>query len=382
MVTKYLYLDDEKPQTVKPYTREVEKHASGLKITLHSPQVYQDQIAKLRQANFDGIILDLRLDQFVNWEQPEGKRADYRATTLAQEIRTRATEGNLEDCPLVLWSTDAKFKKSFNRDDTGHDLFDLTCIKDEILDERKAKEIAARLVSLVAGYKQITKIKGEHKRSKDQLYRFLGFNDDVDFLDPRIAASFGTREGPVPVHEYARFLIYDLLKPTGPLIDEATLAARLGIDVSSSPDFEALRETHFKQAKYKGPFSRGWPRWWTYLVEERWLKLKGNAGPLRSLPASERVAFLQKVFGLKKLVAAKPIAQGYSERFWTVCKATALPLDPRDGLIVQTRNSKVWQDKPYVSIKAALDGTIEERGLKIDPTDEERLIRARMAHSK
>jgi hypothetical protein len=382
MVTNYLYLDDEKPQTVEPYTREVEKHASGLKITLHSPQVYQDQIAKLRQANFDGIILDLRLDQFVNWEQPEGKRADYRATTLAQEIRTRATEGNFEDCPLVLWSTDAKFKKSFNRDDTGHDLFDLTCIKDDILDERKAKEIAARLVSLVVGYKQITKIKGEHKRSKDQLYRFLGFNDDVDFLDPRIAASFGTREGPVPVHEYARFLIYDLLKPTGPLIDEATLAARLGIDVSSSPDFEGLRETHFKQAKYKGPFSMGWPRWWTYLVEERWLKLKGNAGPLRSLPASERVAFLQKFFGLKKIVAAKPMAQGYSERFWTVCKATALPLDPRDGLIVQTRNSKVWQDKPYVSMQAALDGTVEELGLKIDPTDQDRLNRARMAHSK
>lgn len=382
MATNYLYLDDEKPQTVEPYTREVEKHASGLKITLHSPQVYQEQIAQLRQANFDGIILDLRLDQFVNWEQPEGKRADYRATTLAQEIRTRATEGNFEDCPLVLWSTDAKFKKSFNRDDTGHDLFDLTCIKDDILDERKAKEIAAQLVSLVAGYKQITKIKSEHKRAKDQLYRFLGFNDDVDFLDPRIAASFGTREGPVPVHEYARFLIYDLLKQTGPLIDEGTLAARLGIDVSSSPDFEELRETHFKQAKYKGPFSLGWPRWWTYLVEERWLKLKGNAGPLRSLSASERVAFLQKNFGLKKIVAAKPMAQGYSERFWTVCKATALPLDPRDGLIVQTRNSKVWQDKPYVSLRAALDGTVEELGLKIDPTDRDRLNRARMADSK
>jgi len=102
---------------------------------------------------------------------------------------------------------------------------------------------------------------------------------------------------------------------------------------------------------------------------------------LRSLPASERVAFLQKSFGLKKIVPAKPITQGYSERFWTVCKATDLPLDPRDGLIVQTRNSKVWQDKPYVSMKAALDGTIEDLGLKIDPTDEERLIRARMAHS-
>lgn len=382
MVTNYLYLDDEKPQTVEPYTREVEKHASGLKITLHSPQVYQEQIAKLKQANFDGIILDLRLDQFVNWEESEGKRADYRATTLAQEIRTRATEGNFEDCPLVLWSTDSKFKKSFNRDDTGHDLFDLTCVKDDIRDEQNAKEIASRLVSLVAGYKQITKIKAEHKRSKDQLYRFIGFNDDIDFLDPRIAASFGTREGPVPVHEYARFLIYDLLKPSGPLIDERTLAARLGIEVSSSPDFEDLKETHFKQARYKGPFSMGWPRWWTYLVEERWLKLKGNAGPLRSLAASERVAFLQKVFGLKKLVAAKPIAQGYSERFWTVCKATALPLDPRDGLIVQTRNSKVWQDKPYVSLQAALDGTVEELGLKIDPTDQDRLNRARMAHSK
>jgi hypothetical protein len=382
MVTNYLYLDDEKPQTVEPFTREVERHISGLKITLHSPQVYQEQIATLRQANFDGIILDLRLDQFVNWEQPDGERADYRATTLAQEIRTRATEGNFTDCPVVLWSTDARLKKSFNRDDTGHDLFDLKCVKDDILDEEKAKEIATRLVSLVAGYKQIAKIKTEHRRSKDQLYRFLGFNKDVDFLDPRIAASFATREGPVPVHEYARFMIYDLLEPSGPLIDERTLAARLGVDLTSSPDFQELKETHFKQAKYKGPFSRGWPRWWTYLVEERWLRLKGNAGPLRSLTASRRVEFLKESFGLKKLVVAKPIAPGYSERFWTVCKATVLPLDPRDGLIVQTRNSRVWQDKPYVSIKAALDGTTEELGLRIDPTDEERLTRGRISHSK
>jgi hypothetical protein len=382
MATKYLYLDDEKLQTVRPFMREVERHVTGLEISLHSPKVYKKQISALRQATFDGVILDLRLDQFVNWEDPEGERADYRATTLAQEIRTRATEGNFKECPLVLWSTDSRLEASFNRDDTGHDLFDLKCVKDEILNEEKAKKIALRLVSLVAGYKQIAKIKAEHRRSKDQLYRFLGFKNEMGFLDPRIAASFAIRQGPVPVHEYARFVIYELLEPAGPLIDERTLAARLGVDSDSSPDFQGLKDTHFKQAKYKGPFRSGWPRWWTYLVEERWLKLKGNPGPLRSMPASQRVEFLRKALGLKKLVVAKAIKEGYSERFWTVCRATALPLDPRDGLIVQTRDSRVWQDKPYVSMKAALDGTTEEQGLKIDPTDQERLMRGRVADSQ
>ncbi|MDX6500003.1 MAG: hypothetical protein QOG23_3263 [Blastocatellia bacterium] len=382
MATNYLYLDDENPQTVEPYTREVERHVEGLRISLHPPKSYKERMNALRQDKFDGVILDLRLDQFVNWEDPEGERADYRATTLAQEIRTRATEGKFKDCPLVLWSTDSRLKASFNRDGTGQDLFDLKCVKDEILVEEKAKEIAERLVSLVSGYKQIDKIKGEHRSGRNQLFRFFGFKSDVGFLDPRIAGEFATREGPVPVHEYARFLIFDLLETAGPLIDERTLAARLGVDVDSSNDFQKLKDTYFKQAKYKGPFSSGWPRWWSYLVEERWLKLKGNPGRLRSMPASQRVEILGKALGLKKLVVAKPIKKGYSERFWTVCRATGFPLDPLDGLIVQTRDSRVWQDKPYVSMKAALDGTMEEQGLKIDPTDQERLNRVRVANPK
>jgi hypothetical protein len=382
MATRYLYLDDEKPQTVTPYTREVERHFEGLRILLHSPKSYKAQMDALREGKFDGVILDLRLDQFVNWEDPDGERADYRATTLAQEIRTRATEGKFKDCPLVLWSTDSRLKASFNRDDTGQDLFDLKCVKDEILHEEKATEIAERLVSLVSGYKQIDKIKGEHRSGKNQLFRFLGFKSEVGFLDPRIAGEFATREGPVPVHEYARFVIFDLLDRAGPLIDERTLAARLGVDADSSADFQVLKDTHFKQAIYKGPFSSGWPRWWAYLVEERWLKLKGHPGRLRVIPASQRVEILRSSLGLKKLTAAKPIKEGYSDRFWTVCRATELPLDPLDGLIVQTRNSKVWQDKTYVSMDAALDGTIEERGLKIDATDIERLARGRVGKSK
>jgi hypothetical protein len=334
----------------------------------------------LREGKFDGVILDLRLDQFVNWEDPEGERADYRATTLAQEVRTRATEGKFKDCPLVLWSTDSRLKASYNRDGTGHDLFDLKCVKDEILNEEHAKRIALRLVSLVSGYKQIAKIKGD-RTGKNQLFRFLGFKNEIGFLDPRIAASFATREGPVPVHEYARFLIYDLLEPAGPLIDERTLAARLGVDPNSSPDFKVLKDTHFKQARYKGPFSSGWPRWWAHLVEDRWLKLKGNTAALRPMPASQRVAILQKALGLKNLVVAQAATKGYSERFWTVCKATRLPLDPRDGLIVQARNFKVWHDKAYVSLKAALDGSMEDAGLKVDPIDLERLKRGRVSNA-
>jgi hypothetical protein len=245
-----------------------------------------------------------------------------------------------------------------------------------------AKTIAFKLVSLVAGYKQIAKVKTEHRKSKDQLFRFLGFNNEIDFLDPRIAASFATREGPVPVHEYARFLIFDLLEPDGPLIDERILAARLGVDPDSSHDFDELKDSHFKQAKYKGPFSSGWPRWWAYLVEDKWLTLKGNTSPLRRMPASDRVAILKKAFALKKLVVAKPIQEGYSQRFWTVCRATGLPLDPLDGLIVQTKNSRVWQDKPYVSMKAALDGTMEDAGFKVDPIDLERLKRGKVADAK
>jgi hypothetical protein len=379
MAITYIYLDDEEPRTVRPYIDEVERHCGGLNISLHSPQVYQKQISALQKENYDGLILDLRLDQHANWEKTNGgEKAHYRGTTLAQEIRTRATEGKYRDCPIVLWSTDDRLKSSYYKDHTGHDLFDLKCVKEEIEKEDQANLIAIRLVSLVQGYEEIATIKGETRRSKSQFHRFLGFDEPLEFIDPRITSYFDSKVGSIPIHEYARFILRDLLDAPGPLIDERILAARLGIDITASKDFQKLKNTYLENAAYKGPFRDGWKRWWSYFVEDWWKSLENSPGPLRSIPARERVAFLKKVTRLKGLISAKPIKDDYSELFWTICQVSESPLDPRDGFVIYVKDYKLWQDKLYVSIEHALSGEMEEKGLIIDPLERERFKQVRV----
>lgn len=378
MAITYIYLDDEKPETVRPYIREVQRHSEELCIQLHSPQQYQEQVTALSKEDFEGLILDLRLDQFANWEKENGGgKAHYRATTLAQEIRTRATEGKLKEYPIVLWSTDQRLRGSYNRDDTGHDLFDLKCVKEEIENEDEAERIATKLVSLVNGYKEIISIRADTRRSQFQFYKFLGFSEQPDFIDPRITSFFEGRSGSIPAHEYSRFILKELLDLPGPLIDERLLAARLGLNIDKSTDFKKLTGKYLKEAAYKGPFCEGWPRWWSYLVEEWWQSLRESPGPLRSTPASERVAFIKKVTKLKGLVRASAIKEGYSESFWTICQVTERPLDPRDGLILFMKDFRLWQDKLYVSFEAALSGEMEEKGLQIDPLEREKFKRVR-----
>ena len=50
-------------------------------------------------------------------------------------------------------------------------------------------------------------------------------------------------------------------------------------------------------------------------------------------------------------------------------------LDPRDGLILDQKDAKIWQEKLYVSSKAELTGKRREQGLILDPLERGRLER-------
>lgn len=378
MAIDYLYLDDEKPEAVRPFLRELKHHCSDLKIEHHPPLPYHDQLPWLTRQTFSGLIFDLRLDQFPNWQQDsEAEKAEFRATTLAQEIRTRATEDHKAfQVPIVLWSTDAKLRESYTRDDTSHDLFDLKCVKSDISnDTKEAERIAKRLASLARGYEKIVEIRSRKRGPGSQLYKFLGFEEPPEFLDPRVLSHFDGRDNPLPAHEYARFILRDLLNTPGPLIDERVLAARLGIDMEASEDWPKLKNKFSKKAAYTGPFGEGWPRWWTFLVEQWWRELDKSLPSLRLTPASERVERLRKRTKLKNLVSAQPIEKNYEASFWTICQVKQKPLDPRDGFILSQKDAKIWQDKLYVSMQVEQSGERRERGLILDPLEKSRLER-------
>ena len=393
----YLYLDDEKPETVEPYIEEVEDHAENLTIRLAHPKLYQHQIEEVMEGEYDGIILDLRLDRAPNPDpDSEGKRADYRASTLAQEIRTRAAESSARKArrgrgegPIVLWSTDDRLDTSYTRDHTSHDLFDLLCVKQDIVsdepgvaEEKKAPSVARRLVALAEGYDTIGDVRDDVGLKSRQFYRFLGFEDRPEFLDPRLADLDPFRDPQSrfrPAHEYARFILRELLEATGPLIDRPTLAARLGVDEARSPAFDDVIESLFGEALYTGPFAGGWPRWWASKVDEAWGALREDLGPLRSKPAEERVILLKEEAGVKELTAAEPISDAGSTAYWVVCRATRRPLDPREGFVLETRRKFPWQGDDYVSSMAVRDGLLSQADLVLAPSEQRRadLLRKR-----
>ena len=381
---------------VNPYIRAVTKeHRDDLVIEHIHPKLYGKQIDYLVERNFHGLILDLRLD--MNPDE-EATKANYKAPTLAQEIRTRAAEYSSaaakrgqEEYPIVLWSTDNRLDISYNRDHTSHDLFDLLCVKEHIVsdeqevpEEKKAPWVAKRLLALADGYDKIAEVRNEFGRKKEQFFRFLGFDDVPDFLDDRLVklAPFGPRRLYRPIHEYARFIRRELLETTGPLIDKPTLAARLGIDISLSPAFDFLLEEHFTEAAYLGPFAQGWPRWWAQRVEDMWRKLMGQGESddfFRSIPADERVKRLRKCTGLNGLHAAVPLIEGGSTRYWVVCRATQRPLDPREGFVLESRGQFPWQGDEYVSLHAVRKGFLARKKLVLASSEQRR---AKMAKKR
>ena len=379
MTIHYYYLDDGERDESIAYAEEVVSATEGLEIEVDHPSEFSKQI-KFQDVKFAGLILDLRLDQMVHVVNEKKRKAGYRAPALAQEVRTRAAEKRTGEFPIVLWSFDRRLD-AYRRDRTGHDLFDLTVIKEDLTNKSIVQEVGMKLLSLVNGYEAIRQIRDDEKRRRGWFYRLLGFGTagEASSLDPRILEQFDYPALKRPVHEYAGFIIHHLLDVTGPLIDQSVLAARLGLDIEKSSDAQALFEGAFLQAKYTGPFDDGWSRWWAFRVEEIWNNLGSPAGSLRSLRAEERINHLKDVTGLRGLRAAAPLHPEYSTRYWTVCWKLKKPLDPHDGLLVNDDRSHPWQDERFVSFEA-----FEQRLVKrqdIDPIDRARLERMKADRS-
>ena len=89
---KYLYIDDD-AETVKGIVNGLNKKGI-LNIDLRCPKSsWKEEIDSLvKKKDFDGLILDLRLDITPVSNDSNGTKASYRGTSVAQELRQRITE--------------------------------------------------------------------------------------------------------------------------------------------------------------------------------------------------------------------------------------------------------------------------------------------------
>ena len=333
---KYVYIDDDPNSNNKIQGFESD---NLFILTEQHQDSWGEQMRHIKEIeqSIDGMILDLKLDDMPNQNEI---RADFRGTSLAQEIRTRQKEGLLKSFPIVLFS--ANDKVDLAMENSGRDLFDVFIDKSNINIE-SFTIYNSQLVALSEGYKELT--------ANNNLGVIL--NTDIALLDTRFITEFEELKSS-PVHVQTRFFVTEVLEKQGLLINEDVLAARLGLDKNNSEDWEALKQ-QLESTKYNGVFSKGWDRWWAHLVEKWWIESVGALTSLRTTSAALRVQSIKNYSGLCNIVVATKIDKAESDEYWTVCKGYGKPLDTIDGLLIcGQENLYPWQEPEYVSIDAAL----------------------------
>ncbi|NCB83962.1 MAG: hypothetical protein EOM44_05625 [Bacteroidia bacterium] len=370
MEIKYLYIDDDKVHTAKSKVQGFEIEGQLCITPYQHKGTWEEQLNFIQENEdfLDGLILDLRLNDFPN---EETKYADFRGTSLAQEIRTRQKEKGFKSCPIILFSANDKLEQSL--ENSGKDLFDIYIDKSKVgIDSFSV--ITPQLIALAEGY-----IYMEDNKDVSKILQV-----DTDLIDERFLSELShLLVDNNPTHIISQFILNELIGKQGLLIDERVLAARLGIDIEKSEDWDKVKEA-LSESQYKGVFGEGWQRWWMPLVENWWAKIIKAESHMRSISAFERVEMIKNYLQIKSINVAQKIERAESDEYWTVCKGYNRPLDPIDGLIIAGQEKLYpWQEPEYVSVDAALKSKNKESGWKnVAKIEEEYLAELKRTYSK
>ncbi len=354
---KFIYIDDSSDTigTTRGFSVE-----GTLKVYAEKPlDTLEEQINRIKDQDIDGLILDLRLDDYENDNQ---KRAQFRGTTLAQEIRTRQKEGEIEQFPIFLFSGNDNIDRSLNSATIG--IFDL-CIKKESIDADKYEEYQDYFIAIAESYKN--KIHNSNAIEITQLIEAdaLCIDSFVSDLNLVIEQSHTTTS-------LVHFIINEIFNKDSVLVSEDLLACRLGVDKTKSYEAWSVIKEQLSAAKYTGALSGGWDRWWMHKVEAWWRNTMGDIDDMQYISADERVATLAHRFELTELFPPDNISKCIHRDFWTLCMGLHKPLDVLDGIVIVSQdNLYSWQDVKYVSIECALTG--KNKGQWIDIASYEKL---------
>lgn len=359
MAYKVLYIDDENEDRSQAYADGLST-LGLIEITIKKPTSFETLRDELihEQSNIDALILDLRLDG-----NQQGERvAKYTAPILATGIRSHCLieDGFKKEFPILLISSKDNLKKYFDSDTSSHDLFDYTFNKATVGNEGEKYE--KLIVSITEAYNVI----GEGKTDFAKILDYPSIkNIENRIFTSKLLAGEGTS-----VSEVSQYIYNEIISKSGILIDENILAARLGVNIEKSEDWNKILDYVFEY-KYTGIFCNAFERWWFNGIMDWWNDNFPNKLLIR-LNAEERVCLLKEKFHLQKLNVAEPIAKTTSTKFWTVCQAYQKPLDPKDGFLVDGNQLKPWQDKRYISLESILERDAKEKGLVIHPEEKER----------
>ncbi|HTZ54799.1 MAG TPA: hypothetical protein VMB20_07015 [Candidatus Acidoferrum sp.] len=350
-MSKFICIDDD-PGTEALLRRLRE---AGLDVELRAPKPVDQQFKELASDKYDGLILDLRLDE----QQNEGYKADYFSNLPARFVRDLAFSKSGRDVPVVMLSGTNNLREFYRPDFASHDLYDAKYDKADVPD--RAAVIAAELASLVEAYGRVSSARSNKQQG---FLEMLGTAEDGHFVDARIGDKFLSVDA--PVHEYVRYIKTEIIDQPYPLVSEQLLAARLGVDTESR-GWQALL-AKLEPFKYTGILCDAWPRWWWDSVSA-WLKENLPESRFQQITAAERIELIGSL-GLEDLHSAAPIEPGYLTRFWGMCDVLKRPVDPANAFVSNQTSSQPWHDPRYISFKAAFDR--EDEQITVHATERQR----------
>lgn len=338
----YYFLDDQLNQ--ESLISDFDE-ASGVSVEFH--QISEDWdadmsiiIEAISNESIDGILFDWQLHD---------KNTGYDSEALTQQIKRVIIQQHLKDIPFILCSAADDFPTIYKENFTSHDLFDKYFHKNEFSDNSEG--IIRIFKSLAIGYRQIREnIENISEIIKinecDLMYVSSGF---VEFLSNGLKSKV--------IHRVSNILLNNFIIDDGIIINEKTLATRLGI-CSSHVDNQDKQWGYLKEilnkTKYRGVFYEGWDRWWMYKIQHWWDNSFSGVS-LRRTVAEQKVKMLLDKFELQ----FNPIS--YNEKhpskyYWVNCVQTQIPIDTVDGLLIANQaKTAPWIDKKYLSIEAITD---------------------------
>ncbi len=347
---KALFVDDETEKMI-PVCAKLNNNKMGVEVTLESPLKFDEAVEfmpKIALA-YDAILTDYKLNGANIIKNELSYNTKYTGIVFAQVFRELVSENKVaKDIPIILTSKDEYFRDSFNKEITGHDLFDWRVTKDDL--SNHSETVCKVIHSLIHGYKTISNFL--HSRNKDYLVLF-GIHSSEMYPSISVVMDSYLDKGYKP-HAFSNFIIKKLIRFQGALISEELLAAKLGIDISKSNDWEKLCEEKLNNVRYKGVFWELEKRFWLHRLDEWWNTID-SYNYYENISATERVDLIKNNTGLQQLVAAKPIEEGYSDYYDTICILSKKPLSKEDSFLVASESQEPWQLRDYISIFYKLD---------------------------
>lgn len=303
--------------------------------------------------NFDGLILDLKLD---------GGGIDstkYTATSLAQWISSYVIAESKAAKPLVLLSNDLECA-NFKADVTSHDLFDV------VMERRgglKWAKFAHLLAVLADEYDNLNK---DTEKKLANLLQYDNIDTTATYFAPFLdVATFN-------VSQFASFVLNDLFKHPGLLISEELLAARFGVDVEKSGNgWKIFKEKYLSVARYRGIFGQIKECYWNKKALQVFAELSGGKSAA-SMSTVQRVAAIKEhTEDARDLVAYEPEDKDVSPYCWAIDEVTKRPLDASTGYMLQEEGGlKSWQEPRFLSFDTIESGN--KGDYRLVPSEQER----------